>query len=209
MTKSRVLYLLRHGETDHNRFGIIQGRGVDSKLNETGLRQAKAFYARYEQEAFDLLMCSSLTRSYQTISSFEHSGMTVLRDSRIDEISWGEHEGQPGIPERLERFQAIVEAWKSGDFDQKSAGGESARELGHRLAEFLEELQRREFSKALICTHGRTLRAMVCLLKSWSLSNMERVGHSNTGLYLLQFNGRGWTFLKENDISHLNLEAQR
>jgi probable phosphoglycerate mutase len=153
-------------------------------------------------------MCSSLLRSYQTIASFERNGLSVLRDSRIDEISWGEHEGQPGIPERLERFQSIVEGWSTGDFDQKADGGESARELGHRLAEFLDELRRREFSKALICTHGRTLRALVCLLKSWSLSDMEKVGHANTGLYLLQFNGRSWNFLRENDVSHLNIEVQ-
>ncbi|MFM8374363.1 MAG: histidine phosphatase family protein, partial [Bacteroidota bacterium] len=37
------VYFIRHGETDFNRQGIIQGRGVDSDLNETGRQQARAF----------------------------------------------------------------------------------------------------------------------------------------------------------------------
>ncbi len=36
------LFLVRHGETDYNRQGIVQGRGIDVPLNELGRRQARA-----------------------------------------------------------------------------------------------------------------------------------------------------------------------
>ena len=38
------IYLVRHGQTDFNLKGIVQGSGVDASINETGLKQAQAFY---------------------------------------------------------------------------------------------------------------------------------------------------------------------
>ena len=40
----KEIYIIRHGETELNRLGIVQGRGVDSDLNDTGRAQAEAFY---------------------------------------------------------------------------------------------------------------------------------------------------------------------
>jgi probable phosphoglycerate mutase len=37
------IYLIRHGETDYNRMGVVQGSGIDADLNELGQRQAQAF----------------------------------------------------------------------------------------------------------------------------------------------------------------------
>lgn len=39
----KTFYFIRHGQTDLNLKGIVQGRGVNSPLNETGLAQAQAF----------------------------------------------------------------------------------------------------------------------------------------------------------------------
>jgi len=43
----KTIYIIRHGETDLNRLGIVQGRGMDTSLNEKGLEQAEAFYQAY------------------------------------------------------------------------------------------------------------------------------------------------------------------
>ncbi|HYG15236.1 MAG TPA: histidine phosphatase family protein, partial [Bacteroidia bacterium] len=40
----KTIYLVRHGETEFNRMGIVQGSGVDSELNETGRKQADLFF---------------------------------------------------------------------------------------------------------------------------------------------------------------------
>jgi bisphosphoglycerate-dependent phosphoglycerate mutase len=37
------IYLIRHGETDYNRLGVVQGSGIDADLNDLGRRQAQAF----------------------------------------------------------------------------------------------------------------------------------------------------------------------
>lgn len=44
----REVYFLRHGETEQNLLGIVQGSGIDSHLNENGLQQASLFYEKYK-----------------------------------------------------------------------------------------------------------------------------------------------------------------
>lgn len=200
----KEIYLIRHGETEYNLKGIVQGSGIDSVLNSNGLRQAQNFYNNYKDVDFDLHVYSNLIRTKQTINSFLNSNIQCIEDHRIREICWGEHEGKAGGIEMMNKYYRVIEAWKNGDFYESPIGGESAYELGIRLEDFIKDLFSRQFNKALICTHGRTLRALVCLLKGWTLARMEEVEHSNTGLFIVRLHHNEITFLKENDLEHLH-----
>ena len=50
---TKTIYLIRHGETEFNRMGIVQGSGIDSDLNETGILQARAFFETYRHITFN------------------------------------------------------------------------------------------------------------------------------------------------------------
>ena len=41
----KTLYIVRHGQTDLNKKGIVQGRGRDTDLNKEGRRQADMFFS--------------------------------------------------------------------------------------------------------------------------------------------------------------------
>jgi broad specificity phosphatase PhoE len=65
--KKKSIYLIRHGETDFNRRGVVQGSGVDSLLNEWGEAQAAAFFNAYQHVPFDKIYTSDLKRTHQVI----------------------------------------------------------------------------------------------------------------------------------------------
>ncbi|MBK8956102.1 MAG: histidine phosphatase family protein [Saprospiraceae bacterium] len=199
----KLLYILRHGETDYNLSGIVQGRSINSHLNETGNSQALSFFNEYKHITFDRLWASTQVRTYQTIAAFEREDLSVVRDERIDEICWGEHEGKCGEPELMEKYHRIIRSWSNGIYSDKPEGGESAWDLGVRIQSFLDHVQAENFTTALIATHGRTLRAMMCLIGSQPLSSMEMIGHQNTCLYIVGWNRRGWKILSENNCDHL------
>ena len=46
------MYIIRHGETNYNKLGIVQGSGVDTDINEKGEAQADAFYQAYKHIPF-------------------------------------------------------------------------------------------------------------------------------------------------------------
>ena len=204
MSRVKQYYFIRHGETDFNKQGIIQGRGVDTNLNATGQLQAALFYEKYKHLDFDLVITSSMQRSYETISPFLEHNYPVERFPELDEIHWGKFEGVPASPELHQRYLEIVNAWSSGDLDHKVPGGESARDLSDRLARFLALLDTRDEQLTLVCTHGRTLRCLMCLISGRPIQDMESFGHANTCLYLVTARDGKYTIEKENDISHLD-----
>ena len=60
------IYLVRHGETDHNRFGIIQGQ-LNTKLSDLGIEQAKQVAIKLQSVKFDHVFSSDLDRAFHVI----------------------------------------------------------------------------------------------------------------------------------------------
>lgn len=197
------LFILRHAETEFNRLGIVQGSGVDTSINDTGRWQARAFFAAYRDQPFELVVTSGLKRTHETVEPFLENNISWVQRPEINEISWGTHEGQPSSPERLRLFKQTLEHWRNGQFDAALPQGESARQLADRVQTFLDWLQTRPEQHILVCTHGRTLRCLVALMKNKPLTYMERVDHQNTGCFVARWHPPAYTFLRENDTGHL------
>ena len=60
------IYLVRHGETDANKNGILQGQGLNYQLNDTGVRQATKLKNELRNVNFDLCFTSPLIRAWST-----------------------------------------------------------------------------------------------------------------------------------------------
>lgn len=197
------VYIIRHGQTEFNRLGVVQGAGVDSSLNEVGKLQARAFYKHYHDAGFDTVLTSTLKRTHETMAHFIDQGLPWEQFSEINEISWGAHEGQKSTPDMHLQYKEVTEAWEAGDFDARLEGAESAREMGDRLLRFVDMLNQRPEERILVCSHGRAMRALMCILSGQSLREMNTFKHHNTGLYKAAYQSQQYTFLLENDIAHL------
>lgn len=201
----KYIWLIRHGETDFNRQGIVQGSGVDTSLNEEGQRQARAFFDHYRSEPFDKILISNLQRTHQTVRHFWEAGLPVEQHAAINEISWGFQEGLLPTPESREEYEFVSSSWSAGNLHARVKGGESAHELGQRLKPFIEELKTRSEKNLLVCTHGRTLRGILALMLEDDLSAMERYHHHNTCLYLVRYEPDRFVAERFNDLTHLGI----
>jgi probable phosphoglycerate mutase len=181
----------------------VQGSGVDSDLNDHGYAQAKAFYDTHRHVDFDLVITSKLKRTHQTVQHFIDRNIPWEQTADVNEISWGIHEGKHQSPEQNERYQQMIEAWRSGDLDASIEQGESARQLFERIERFVEWVKQRPEKKILVATHGRAIRCLITYLKGLPVTEMESAEHSNTGLYVAHLVDDHWEFELENDTSHL------
>jgi len=197
------IYLIRHGQTDYNKNLIIQGSGINSDLNSTGLAQANAFYNHYQSIDFDIVITSKLNRSIQTVQPFIESGIGHHSTPHINEIGWGIHEGVQGDLSLRETYKWLVGQWSNGNLDARVDGGESAAELMMRCQHFIDYLLEVNHKKMLVCTHGRTLRCLMCLIKGQGMHMMEEYQHANTGLYKLHLKDLEFGVSAENDTTHL------
>lgn len=198
-TDKKEIYLIRHGETDYNQKGIVQGRGVDSSLNDKGRHQAEVFYQAYKDEGFEKIYVSLLKRTYETVSLFHQ--IPFEKNEALDEISWGIHEGQTN-GDTYRQFYEMLHFWKSGYTDISIEGGESPLAVQQRQLAFIETLKLSPEKKILLCSHGRAMRILLCTLLQKPLSMMDTFPHQNLCLYKLNLSQGVFTIDKFNDIAH-------
>lgn len=199
----KTIHLIRHGQTDFNLKNIIQGSGIDSDLNATGIDQAKRFYEHYKDFPYQHVYTSQLKRAQQSVMQFINDGIPHTALSELNEINWGIMEGAQSNPENAKLYHETVQKWSSGILNETVQGGETPKDMFERQSRGLQILMSKaQEEKVLICMHGRAIRSFLCLLTNTPLKDMEQWHHSNLCLYELEFNGIFFDVIKANDISH-------
>lgn len=200
----KTFYFIRHGQTDLNLKGIVQGRGVNSPLNHTGRAQAQAFFACYNSVPFDKVYTSTLLRTHQTVKAFIDLNLPWEQLVGLDEISWGIYEGKEQSPELLSGFERLVGAWRNGELDVSIENGESPMELMERQQTALDHMLAQKNEKnILVCMHGRALRIMLCLMTGTDPRFMDDFPHTNTALYKLLYDNGQFEIIDHYNTNHL------
>ena len=200
----KTFYFIRHGQTDLNLRGIVQGRGVDSPLNKTGHKQAQAFYEAFGQVSFDKIYTSTLLRTKQTVRPFLDLGIPGEELSGLDEISWGIYEGKEQNETIITGFEDIVSSWRNGNLDLGVEQGESPNQLVARQQQAISYmLQQKDEDTILVCMHGRAMRIMLCHLTGLSVCLMDDFPHTNTALYVLEYSDDCFKIVDHYNIKHL------
>jgi len=206
---SKKIYIIRHGQTDFNLQGIVQGSGVDSSLNAMGRAQAQAFFEKYQSIPFDKVYTSALKRTSETVEEFIRLGIPHESLSGLNEISWGSNEGQKITPEEDAYYHWMMKQWEDGNTSLRIQGGESPEEVAARQQPVIERiLKHGQDETLLVCMHGRAMRILLCQLLHYPLKSMDLFEHANLCLYLVESTGTMFRVSKYNDISHLmNVKA--
>ena len=202
--KPKKIYLLRHGETDHNKTGVIQGSGVDSALNQNGLKQARLFYEAYKDFPFDIIYTSSLQRTKQTVQDLINKGIPHVELPGLNEISWGTAEGVPFNEDTNNEYLGTIEEWKKGRINLAYEGGETPIELQKRQEKAINTiLENDDAYHVLVCMHGRAMKILLAWLMGYHLKEMDTFQHENLSLYILDFDGENFKIDRSNDVAHL------
>ena len=140
------LLLTRHGQTDWNVLGKIQGI-TDTELNEVGINQAEQTHELLKNTKIDLVISSPLKRAYKTAEIIIGSrNIPLITDDRIKERDCGALEGKEG--------KKVVPFWVYGE-DPDVEGLEKLDSLIERVADFLDDIKEKYKDKTvLIVTHG-------------------------------------------------------
>jgi broad specificity phosphatase PhoE len=124
-----VLLLVRHGRTDVNARGLLQGR-MDVSLDDIGLVQAAEVAKAVATP--DRVISSPLLRARETAEAF---GRPVEIDERWIELDYGELDGLPVSSVGIE----VWRKWRA-DLGFAPQGGESILTMAERVVGACEEL---------------------------------------------------------------------
>lgn len=208
--KNKTIYLIRHGETDFNRQGVVQGSGINAELNEWGWAQASAFFNAYQHVPFDKIYTSALVRTQQSVKGFLDSGIAHESYEGLNEISWGNREGRTPSSMDSQYYKDLVLAWRAGETSLAAEEGESPEDVLKRQLPVIETILSRPQERTIIVAmHGRAMRILLTSLLKKPLVEMDSFEHSNLCLYKLNYSYSEQEFTLEvaNDITHLlNIE---
>lgn len=202
--KQRRLFIARHGETEYNRKKLLQGRGIDASLNETGILQAKALSGYLNRYPVHYLGSSSLKRSFETAGFHSQSiNKDVIKYAGLDEMDFGDYEGLSFL-EVEDEIKRIGQAWKSGQVDLKIPGGESPRDTYERANSAMMELIESTSEETLaVVIHGRLIRILLSEWLGLGLKNMDKIEHQNGSVNQLLFKNGTFEAVYLNKTDHL------
>ncbi len=151
-----VILLARHGETEWNREGRIQGH-LDPPLNDRGREQARELAARLEREGIDTLYASDLRRALETAEIVSTAlGMPLRIEERLKEIDVGSWQGLTR-DEVKSRFPDAHRRWLEGEAPWNE--GDTYEALAARVLPALVELAERHAEGLVVAvTHGGPVR---------------------------------------------------
>lgn len=157
--------LLRHGETEWNADGRIQGR-TDVPLSAAGREQVASWRL---PPGFERARCctSPLGRAVETARRLGFPDPRI--EPRLVEMAWGGYEGRR-IPELRAELGLVFTLNEAMGLDFRPPGGERPREVAARLASFLADLAREEDARpAVLVTHKGVIRAALILACGWDM----------------------------------------
>lgn len=159
------LYIIRHGETEWNVSGRMQG-STDIPLNEKGIRLAQVTAEGLKDVSFDLAITSPLERAKQTAEIIlAGRDVPVLEDWRIAEINLGSWEGLGCRPRNCQIPQDRLNDFYQNPFQfLPPEGGETITQVCARTKAFFDEVTANpqwQDKTILIATHGCACRALL------------------------------------------------
>ncbi|CUM63349.1 uncharacterized protein PRCAT00000922001 [Priceomyces carsonii] len=148
------IFIIRHGQTDHNVKKILQGH-IDIDLNQTGWKQALLIGKAFLSLPVDSLVTSDLVRCQNTAKEIvqHHPNAAVKVTPNLREREMGKVQGMY-LKDALEKY------------------GENFRNLGElklsllaRINEeweaLIESSRENNYKNVIVCTHGGVITAFV------------------------------------------------
>lgn len=195
------LYLIRHGETEYNSVGRMQG-WQEIPLNDAGIAQAALLGKRMGGLRLDHIYASDLRRSVMTACILAaHTGVSISYESLY-------RERNPGDLTDME-YEGCMEFFTDPDFEP--VNGESVPVFWDRVREAFEKLIELEGDSdrhVAVVTHGMVCNNFVRIFLGFDPRADGDFRWPNTCLSIFEYKEGEWELVTLANADHLDEEAK-
>jgi 2,3-bisphosphoglycerate-dependent phosphoglycerate mutase len=197
------IILVRHGETQWNREGRIQGYHADSPLTENGREQAQRLAERLKGEGLLALHSSDAGRARQTAAPIAAAvALEIVYDAALRERDYGVFEGRTYGELEREHPDAYAK-FRSRDPAYAPPGGESGSQFRDRIVAALERVASRAHGVCAVITHGGVLGVAYRHVTGGAPDSKRDYSLHNASLNRLVYSGGRWSIEAWGDVAHL------
>jgi len=205
-----TLYIVRHGETEWNKEGRIQGR-LNSQLTDKGRQYARLLGERLKEVDFIEIISSPSSRTLETAKLIcADRNLSIVTDEAIMEMDMGKWQGKT----KKEIYEHSLEMYRTFmDHPEiyQQDGAETFADMKKRASEFLQKLQNRYLpGNLLIVTHGLFIKTLFLIAKEieikdfWSEPTVD-----GTSLSIVTIEQGKIKLVLEGDMGHVQEQSVR
>ncbi len=200
------LVLIRHGETESNVAGTVQGRH-NSPLSPRGLLQAR-LVGDYLRQHFLIrrVVSSDRARCLQTASEID---LPLVSTPLLRELDFGDWEGQ--MWSRISSdYPEDIGGLLNSDPKFAAPGGESIESLAERIDRAVVEFDLRNSPETIaIVSHDGTLRSMIVRALGWKPENVGNLTFFVGSISVISLGDRHSILQMLNHYEHFNPSYQK
>lgn len=204
------IILLRHGQTDYNLQGRMQG-SVDIPLNATGIAQAEKLGKYLQNTPIDVFISGPLKRANATakiVAKYHQKENEVIIDPRIMEINLGDWGGAYAKELQI-KYPKKYACWKNTPWRFTAPHGENIDQVAKRGAEALTDIAQKYPGKTvLVAGHSMLNPSSVCRLLGINHRHMLQFAQDNASFSVLEYNDGRWKIMTWNAIPHFDKLAK-
>ena len=201
------IYLVRHGETDWNQAGLLQGQ-TDIALNAQGLEQAREASERLKEVPFEIAFCSPLIRAKRTAETIiGDRKITLTTDERLRELNFGPWEG---VDIRTIKDAASQPFTNPGSYIPPE-GAESFAQLYKRSGEFVDQVLlplEGTYETVLVVAHGGVNRSILNTVLDIPVDDFWRVHMGNCATAIFDCTDGKLSMLEYMDSQSANTKSR-
>lgn len=187
-----TICLIRHGETDWNALGRLQGR-TDIPLNNIGIQQAENCRDFLKGTLWDVFISSPLIRAKQTAEIINQGlHLPIIEMADFAEQSFGDAEGLT-LEERLVAFP-----------DKIYPNQEDWNSLNKRVIVGIDKIyHNHQDKKVLLVAHGAVINSILATLSDGEIGS-GKTKLMNACISNIHFHEEKWTVKSYNQVDHLS-----
>ena len=191
--QQNCLLLARHGETDWNALGLIQGQ-QDRPLSPKGFQQRKNLFFHLQTVSLAKIYCSSLQRTLQTAQPLsEEKEIPIITVPELNEAKLGVFEGEHKVNFSDEYSRIMYEKFLRDEINAiLPGGGENLKDVFARIQKPLQDISRSvaQDGHVLVVAHRNVNKMLVQSLLGLDFEAGYRVEHCNHWLYIFAIQSR-------------------
>lgn len=183
------LFLIRHGQTDWNLEGKIQG-SYDTELNSTGIAQAEELSRKVLENnyRFSKIYSSEQKRAVKTAEILSKAAnVDYITIKGLEEINLGLWEGLSWSEVR-EKFPKEYEEWYNNRRYTKAPKGESYQDMLERVLAAVYKIINENCGDVAIVTHGAVIMCLQCYITNTPFKEMSKFKAGNTAITKIDSN---------------------
>lgn len=177
------LYFIRHGQTDWNNEGKIQG-SRDTELNEIGLNQAVELSNKVLDSnlKFSRIYSSKQKRALKTAEILgSYTNVECIPTDGLEEVNLGVWEGL-SWKEVRDTYPKEYEEWYHNRRYSGAHKGESYQDMIDRVLKALRGIIADNKDNVVIVTHSAVIKCLLCYITNTPFENMQVFKTENAGI---------------------------